>query len=86
MPAGKPEHRFVAAALGGQAVGLAVVRGGSLHGPSGRQQDGSRDPEGALVRAQLFGVPTAVVGVLMNVDDRLRVIGAIGSPGGDRRE
>ena len=73
----------VAADLRGKAVGLALVGGRRVQHAPGRKEDGHGHAHGLLVRDELPVGAARVVQVLVDVDDRFRLIGEDKRRGGD---
>ena len=71
-------HRFVAAGTGGEPIASALVGGGPFHRPTGGQQNCGGHPHGTLVLDHLFIGTPVVMGVLMDIDDRLNRLWLIG--------
>jgi hypothetical protein len=71
-------HRVVAAGTGGEPIASALVGGGSFHRPAGRQQNSLCHPHGTLVLDHLFIGAPVVMGVLMNIDNRLGGLWLVG--------
>ena len=71
-------HRVVAAGTGGEPIASALVGGGPFHRPTGGQQNCGGHPHGTLVLDHLFIGTPVVMGVLMDIDDRLNRLWLIG--------